>query len=124
MDMRTHTAFAALLVLTASILQVPAFAESEPKAHLRVTVTDEANVPVPAAKVTVYTTDGRAGIDLTADSKGEIALGALPTGFVQIYARDTRGSYAEAHTLQRGPNVVTVALNPRAQLPDAGSASE
>ena len=120
--MRTHTAFAALLILTGSILQVPAFAESEPKAHLRVSITDEANVPVPAAKVTVYTTDGRAGIDLTADSKGEIALGALPTGFVQIYARDARGSYAEAHTLQRGPNVLTIALNPRA--PDAGSASE
>jgi hypothetical protein len=90
-----------------------------------VTVTDEAKVPVPAAKVTIYTTDGRAGIDLTADSKGEIALGALPTGFVQIYARDaSRGSYAEAHTLQRGPNVLTVALHSRAPVLDAGSASE
>ena len=111
--MRTHTAFAALLILTASVLQLPAAAETEPKAHLRVVVTDEANVPVPAARVTVYTTDGRAGIDLTANEKGEIALGALPTGFVQIYARDTRGSYAEAHTLQRGQNLLTVKLNPR-----------
>jgi hypothetical protein len=123
--MRTHTAFAALLALTVSILQVPAFAESEPKAHLRLTVTDVANVPVPAAKVTVYTTDGRPGIDLTADQKGEIALGALPTGFVQIYARDaSRGSYAEAHTLQRGPNVLSVTLHPRIQAPETSFGSE
>lgn len=117
--MRTHTAFAALLVLTVAVLQVPAFAESEPKAHLRLTVVDETQTPVPAAKVTVYTTDGRPGIDLTADQKGEITLGGLPTGFAQIYARDAhRGSYAEAHTLTRGRNVLTVALHPRTQPSD------
>jgi hypothetical protein len=109
--MRINTAFAAVLVLTGLALQVPASAESEPRADLRLTVVDAANAALPAAMVTIYTTDGRPGIDLTADAKGVVALPSLPVGFVQIYARyPGHTAYAEAATLTDGPNVLTVTL--------------
>lgn len=93
------------------MLQVPAFAESEPRAQLHLVVVDETNAALPAAAVTIYTTDGTPGIDVIADDKGVVVVPSLPVGFAQIYARfpDHRSS-AEAATLERGRNVLTVTL--------------
>jgi hypothetical protein len=86
--MRTRTALAALLLLTASVLQVPVLAESEPRAQLRLIVVDQANAALPAAAVTIYTVDGNPGMDVTADANGVVVVPSLPVGFAQICGRE------------------------------------
>jgi hypothetical protein len=112
--MRIHTALAALLLLTASLLPVSASAQAGAPARLRLLVVDQANIAVPAATVTIFTLDGNPAVTVTADEKGVAQFPSLPTGLAEIYARVPGLSpYIEKATLQRGENVLTVTLHPR-----------
>jgi hypothetical protein len=115
--MRINTALAALaatLLLTASVLQVPAFAESEARAQLRLIIVDETNSPLPAALVTIYSVDGNPGRDVTADDKGVVVVPSLPVGFAQIHARfPDHAPYIEATRLKSGENVMKLMLPSR-----------
>jgi hypothetical protein len=108
--MRTHTALAALLLVTAFTLQVP-FARAGTHAQLRLLVVDQTNAPLPAATVTVYTLDGNPGVTVTADEKGVAVFHALPTGMTQIHAQFPGfARHVGKATLQRGQNAQTVTL--------------
>jgi hypothetical protein len=113
-DMRIHTALAALFVLTASLIQAPAHAEADTRAHLRLLVVDQANAALPAATVTLFTMDGNPGVTATADEYGVAVFPDLPVGVAQIYARLTGyGPYIEGTTLRGGSNAQTVTLHSR-----------
>lgn len=112
--MRIHTAFTALLLLTASLLEVPALAQADVHAQLRLLVVDQTNTAVPAATVTIYTLDGNPGVTVTADEKGVAVFPVLPIGMAQIHARFPGfAPYIEKTTLQRGDNQQTVTLHSR-----------
>jgi hypothetical protein len=112
--MRIHTALAALLLLTASLLQGPALAQAKAPAQLRLLVVDQTNAVLPGATVTIYTLDGNPGITATADEKGVAIFPAMPVGMAQIHARFAGfAPYIEKTTLQRGDNSQTVTLRSR-----------
>jgi hypothetical protein len=112
--MRIHTALAALLFLTASLLQGPAFAQAKAPAQLRLLVVDQTDAAVPGATVTIYTLDGNPGITVTADERGVALFPALPAGMAQIHARFAGlAPYIEKTTLQDGDNAQTVTLHKR-----------
>ena len=112
--MRIKTILSALLVLTATLVNVPAFAESDTRARLRLVVVDETNAAVPNATVTIYTLDGNPGITVTADDKGVALFPSLPTGMAQIHARHQGlAPYIEKTTLHGGENAQTVTLYAR-----------
>jgi hypothetical protein len=113
--MRINTALAALAVLlTGSLLQVPAFAQAETRPQLRLVIVDQANAVIPAATVTVYTVDGNPGLTVTADEKGVATFPTLPVGMTQIHARfPGHAPYIEATTLKRGDNAMTLTLPSR-----------
>ena len=109
--MRTHTALAAVLLITASLLPMKATAEGEPSASLRVTVADATQRVVPGAKVTIYTVDGNPGVTVTADEKGVATFARVSAGLTQIVAQSTgHAFYAEATRLVPGTNQYRVTL--------------
>jgi len=113
--MRIKTVLSTLLLITATLVHVPAFAEAEARASLRLVVVDEANAAVPNATVTIYTLDGNPGITVTADEKGVALFPSLPTGMAQVHARrQGLTPYIEKTTLQGGQNAQTVTLHSRA----------
>lgn len=113
--MRTHTALAALLILTASVLQLPALAHGgDTRARLRLFVVDETSSALPAATVTIYTLDGNPGITVTADENGVAVFRSLPAGKAQLHARLPGFTpYIEVTSLQGGQNAQTVTLSSR-----------
>lgn len=109
--MRTHTALAALLLITASVLQVPALAQANGRAQLRLVVVDQTRAVVPAATVTIFTLDGNPGITVTADEKGVATFPTLPVGMAEVVARFPGFTpYIEKTTLKTGANAQTVTL--------------
>jgi hypothetical protein len=109
--MRINTALAALLVFTASIVNVPMSAQAETRAQLRLLVVDQANVPLPGAAVTVYTLDGNPGVTVVADAKGVARFAGLGGDLVQIVAKaDGFEAYIDKTTLQGQPKMLTVRL--------------
>ena len=112
--MRITTVLSTLLLLTATLGHVPAFAEGESRASLRLVVVDQTNAVVPSATVTIYTLDGNPGITVTADDKGVAVFPSLPTGMAQIHARrQGLKPYIEKTTLHGGENAETVTLYSR-----------
>ena len=66
--MRIHTALAALaLLLTASMLQLPAVAQADTHTQLRLRVVDQTQSALSTATVTLYTLDGNPGVTVTTD---------------------------------------------------------
>jgi hypothetical protein len=109
--MRTHTALAALLLTTASVLQIPASAQADTRAQLRLLVVDQTNAALPGATVTIFTLDGNPGVTVTADKKGVAVFPALATGLAEIVAKSPGlAPYIEKTTLQSGVNTQTVTL--------------
>ena len=114
--MRIHTALATLLLLTASLLPVPASAQAGAPARLRLLVVDQTNAAVPAATVTIYTLDGNPALTVKADEKGVALFPALPVGMAEIHARvPGLAPYIEKTTLGRGDNTQTVTLHPKSR---------
>ena len=112
--MRIKTVLSTLMLLTATLVQVPAFADAETRARLRLVVVDQTNRAVPSATVTIYTLDGTPGFTVTADEKGVAVFPSLPTGMAQIHARHQGlKPYIEKTTLQGGENAQTVTLYSR-----------
>jgi hypothetical protein len=109
--MRIHTALAALLLLTGSLTQVPALAQTDAHAQLRLRIVDQANAALPGAAVTVFTLDGNPAVTVTADEQGVAVFPALPVGLAQIYASvDGRSPFIEKTTLRQGRNAQTATL--------------
>jgi hypothetical protein len=112
--MRIHTAFAALLLVTASLAQVPASAQATAPAQLRLLVVDQNNAALPGAWVTIFTLDGNPGATAIADAKGVATFPALPVGLAEVYARRYGlAPYIETTRLKNGSNTQTVTLYPR-----------
>ena len=110
--MRIHTAVAALVLLTASMLQLPAVAQADTHSQLRLLVVDQSRSALPAATVTLYTLDGNPGVTVTADEYGVAVFPAVPVEMAQIHARVPGFSpFIEKTTLQRGDNAQTVTLH-------------
>jgi hypothetical protein len=82
--MRTYTALAALLLLALTALSLPTVAGADTPAQLRLLVVDKTGAPLPAAKVTVFTLDGKPGRTITADSKGYATFSTVPVGVAQV----------------------------------------
>jgi hypothetical protein len=117
-----HTALIALVLLTASLLQAPAFAQADTRSQLRLRLVDEAHAALPAATVTIFTMDGNLGVTATADEKGVAVFPDLPVGVAQIYARVSGYTpYIEGTTLRRGENAQTVTLRLRKNTTDTTS---
>jgi hypothetical protein len=113
--MRTPTALAALLTAvligTASFIQVPAFAEAARTAQLHLRVVDSRNTALPAATVTIYTLDGNPGVTVTADASGLASFAAVSTGLTQVVTKSPRFATAiDRMTLHAGDNVQTITL--------------
>jgi hypothetical protein len=103
---------AAAVALTSFFtLQAPALAEHDSRAQLRLTIVDEANVPVPNAVVTVFTMYGPRTIN--ADRTGVVVVADLPAETTQVWARTPgRLEGAEATKLTPGENKYTLTLHP------------
>jgi hypothetical protein len=101
---------AAALLTSLSVLQVPALAQNEGRAQLRLTVVDETNAPLPNAIVTVYTMYGPRTVNT--DAKGVVVVANLPLATTQWWVR-TPGhrSSAEAMRLKPGENKQSVTLH-------------
>lgn len=111
--MRTHTALAAVLLITASFLPLTAAAEGEPSATLRVTVADATQAVVPGAKVTIYTVDGNPGVTVIANEQGVATFPRVSSGLTQVVAQSAGYAfYAEATRLVPGVNPYRVTLRP------------
>ena len=109
-DMRTNMIAAAVLLASVAAFQTPALAENIQRAELRLTIVDEANSPVANATVTVYTIHGPRTV--SADEKGAVVIGDLPTELTQVWARTTGNlSGAEAAKLKAGVNKQTLTLH-------------
>ncbi len=119
--MRIHTASAALLLFSISLLPMPASAQADSRAQLRLVIMDETSAPLPHAAVTIFTLDGNLGRDVTANEQGVVTVPDLPVGLTQVYAR-TPGhkASAEATRLKAGDNARTVTLE--SQRVDSSSA--
>ena len=110
--MRTHTAFAALLFVVASVLQVPASARPSASSQLHLLVLDQTSVPVPNTTVTVYTLDGNPGVTAKTDAAGKVVFPKLGSGMAQVVARASGyESYIAKTTLETGQNAQTVKLH-------------
>ena len=110
-DMRIKTAFAALLPLAAALLQLPATAQAETQAQLRVRVVDQTNAVLPRATVTIFTLDGNPGVTATADDKGVVVFPAVSAGLTEIVVKFPGFSpYIGKATLEPGDNAQTAAL--------------
>ena len=120
--MRTYTALAALLLLTASFFQTPVLAKAAPRAQLRLVVVDQNQDVVRNATVTVFTLDGNLGVTATADEKGVVVFPDLPAGMAQIYARTPgHAPFIEKATLRRGENAQTATLPTMTGTPGRGT---
>jgi len=108
--MKTKLIVAAALLASVSVLQVPALAQNEGRAQLRLTIVDETNVPLPNANVTVYTISGPRTVN--ADEKGVVVVADLPVEMTQWWVR-TPGhlSSADATKLKAGENKQAVTLH-------------
>ena len=110
--MRTHTAFAALMIVAASLFQVPAFAEPAQRAELRLRVVNDRNVALAGAAVTIYTLDGNPGVTVTADADGVATFPAVSVGLTQVVAKASSFTpYIDKMTLQAGENARTLTLH-------------
>ena len=107
--MKTKLIVAAALLASVSVLQVPALAQNEGRAQLRLTIVDETNAPVPNAIVTVFTMTGPR--DVNTDEKGVVVLADLPAAMTQWWARSGHLSNAEATRLTAGENKQTLTLH-------------
>ena len=107
--MKTKLIVAAALLASVSVLQVPALAQNEGRAQLRLTIVDETNAPVPNAIVTVFTMHGPR--DVNTDDKGVVVLADLPAEMTQWWARSGNLSSAEATRLKAGENKQTLTLH-------------
>ena len=107
--MKTKLIVAAALLASVSVLQVPALAQNEGRAQLRLTIVDEANAPVPNAIVTVFTMQGPR--DVNTDEKGVVVLADLPVAMTQWWARSGDLSSAEATRLKPGQNNQAMTLH-------------
>ena len=116
--MKTKLIVAAALLASVSVLQVPALAQNEGRAELRLTIVDETNAPLQNAIVTVYTIQGPR--DLNTDEKGVVVVADLPAEMTQWFAQ-TPGhvSSADATKLKPGENKQTVTL--RSEKSESGS---
>jgi hypothetical protein len=113
--MRTHTAFAALLIAgllgTASLAPVPVSADATRNAQLHLRVVDSRDTALPGATVTVYTLDGKPGVTAVADANGVVSFPDVGTGLAQVVAKSARfATSIDKMTLQPGANAQTVAL--------------
>jgi hypothetical protein len=103
--MRTHTALAALFLLTAAVFQVPAQAQTDARSKLELRVVDETNTALASATVTIFTLDGNPAMTANTDEKGIAVFESLPRGMAQIYARRAGYSpFIEKTTLKGGEN--------------------
>ena len=110
--MRTHTAFAALLIVAASLFQVPAFAEPAQHAQLRLRVVSDRNVALAGAAVTIYTLDGNPGVTVTADADGVATFPTVAVGMTQVVAKASSSAPSiDKMTLQAGENARTLTLH-------------
>lgn len=104
-----------LMLAAASVLQMPARAETPSRAQLRLAVVDETRTALPGATVTIFTLDGNPGTTVIADSKGIAVFPDLPVGLAEIYARSAgHAPYIEAARLRSGENAQTATLPARA----------
>ena len=110
---------AAALLVSFSVLQAPALAQSEGRAQLRLTIVDETNAPLPNAIVTVFTMHGPRTVN--ADEKGVVVFADLPAEMTQWWARTAGLSNAEATRLKAGENRQTVTLHTAKLLTESGS---
>lgn len=113
--MRTHTAFAALLIAgllgTASFAPVPASAETAHNAQLHLRVVDSRNAALAGAAVTVYTLDGKPGVTAIADANGIASFPSVATGLAQVVATSPSfGTSIDKVTLHAGHNAQTVTV--------------
>ena len=104
--MRTKLRAAFALLASVSVLQIPALAQNEGRAQLRLTIVDETNVPVPNAIVTVFLMQGPR--DVNTDEKGVVVVADLPVAMTQWWARSGALSSAEAGRLKAGENERTL----------------
>jgi hypothetical protein len=107
--MQTKLIVAAALLASVSVLQVPALAQNEGRAQLRLTVVDETNAPVPNAIVTVFTMAGPRTVNT--DEKGVVVIADLPAAMTQWWARTGHLSNAEATRLKPGQNNQAMTLH-------------
>ena len=110
---------AAALLASLSALQIPALAQNDGPAQLRLTIVDETNAPLPNATVTVFTIYGPRTVNT--DQKGVVVFANLPAEVTTQWWARTPGnlSSAEATRLKPGENKQTVTLH--AAKPDSGS---
>ena len=109
--MRTNTALAALVLLTATLFSGSAFAQTDSRAQLQLRDDDQTNAAVPAATVTIYTLDGKPGQTVKTNEQGIAVFPALPAGMAQIRAQYPGFSpYAEKAALRKGENIRTLTL--------------
>ena len=110
---------AAALLTSLALLHAPALAQTvTTEAELRLTIVDEANVPVPNAVVTVFTMHGPRTVN--ADEKGVVVVAHLPAELTQVWARTPELSNAEASKLKPGRNRQTLKLHSATQT-ESGS---
>jgi hypothetical protein len=108
-----------MFLLAASLLQVPASAQTDARAQLRLVVVDDTNSAVPAATVSIYTIDGNPGVTVTADERGVAVFPSLPAGMVQIHARfPGLAPYIDKTRLVGGQNTQTVTLHSKDKVTD------
>ena len=112
MNMIAAAVLVALSVL--SLLPIPALAQNDGRAQLRLAIVDEANAPVPNAMVTVFTIYGPRTAN--ADEKGIIVFAGLPAATTQWWARTEHLSGAEATRLKPGENKERVTLHTAKRL--------
>ena len=118
--MQMKTIAAAALLASLSVLQVPALAQTEGRAQLRLTIVDETNAPLPNAIVTLFTMYGPRTVNT--DAKGVVVFADLPAATTQWWVR-TPGhrSSAEAARLKPGENKQVVTLHSANSLTETGS---
>jgi hypothetical protein len=107
--MKTKLIVAAALLASVSVLQVPALAQNEGRAQLRLTVVDETSAPVPNANVTVFTMSGPRTVNT--DEKGVVVIADLPAEITQWWARTGQLSNADATRLKPGQNNQAMTLH-------------
>jgi len=113
---------AAVLLASFAAFQIPALAQNDQRAQLRLTVVDETNAPVPNATVTIYTIHGARTVN--ADAKGAVVMADLPTELTQVWARTRNLSGAEAAKLNAGTNQQTLTVHagkPLTESSESGS---
>ncbi len=117
--MRMNKIAAAVALASLTALQIPALAEQDGRAQLRLTIVDEANTPVANATVTVFTMHGPRTVN--ADQAGVVVVADLPAELTQVWGR-TPGQLegTDAAKLHPGDNKQTLTLHP-ARSSESGS---